>query len=248
MLNKNDDEHLARRRIDDCINAASSGTIRFTRFISPPIAALAAGRAAKSGVRTVFYGGYDGAERTVAAFMPSDYGGGTIRFPVCCVRITNNSSFALSHRDYLGALMSLSVERDVIGDIVENDTGCCVFMLEPFVELVKAELTTVGRAGVSVDIAESVNVAPAQPETLSVNVSSMRFDCIVAAVTNKNRAFAKEIIECSRANLNYAVCENASAQLKTGDVFTIRGYGKYGVGEQLGKSKKDRIFLEMIKY
>ena len=76
-------------------------------------------------------GGYEGAERQIAAFVPdalsylmedvsSDSGFSPFSWPISCIRIEPlNLKFAepLSHRDILGALMHLGIERSKMGDI-----------------------------------------------------------------------------------------------------------------------------------
>lgn len=75
------------------------------------------------------FGGYEEAERQIAAFLPDalsyDYGENEELFlsmyPIRCIRISHCSgkfSEALTHRDYLGALIHLGIERSRLGDIV----------------------------------------------------------------------------------------------------------------------------------
>lgn len=80
----------------------------------------------QKGVRYVLAGGYPMAERKVGMFLPSYLEeGDESMLPVSCVHILPlNEKFAdkLSHRDYLGALMNLGIERHKTGDIVTDGT------------------------------------------------------------------------------------------------------------------------------
>ena len=73
------------------------------------------------GVRYVLSGGYEAAERKAALFLPSyAEDGDASMLPIAVVRISPlNEKFAdaLSHRDFLGSLMNLGVERYKLGDI-----------------------------------------------------------------------------------------------------------------------------------
>ena len=69
------------------------------------------------------YGGYDFSERQMVAFLPDalyyDYD-----YPIQIIEISPvNKRFAeeLNHRDYLGAVMNLGIERCKIGDIIAED-------------------------------------------------------------------------------------------------------------------------------
>ena len=74
------------------------------------------------GVRYVLSGGYEAAERKAALFLPSyAEDGDASMLPIAVVRISPlNEKFAdaLSHRDFLGSLMNLGVERYKLGDIL----------------------------------------------------------------------------------------------------------------------------------
>lgn len=63
------------------------------------------------------YGGREEAERKILRFGSEAELGYEQPFPICCIRIRPLSAkFAdkLSHRDYLGALMNLGIERSTM--------------------------------------------------------------------------------------------------------------------------------------
>ena len=80
------------------------------------------------GVIVEFYGGYENAERQMVAFHP-DALMFQWEYPVDCIRITPKAlkfSEELTHRDYLGAILNLGVDRSVVGDIlVDEIQGTC---------------------------------------------------------------------------------------------------------------------------
>ena len=78
------------------------------------------------------YGGYDLSERQMAAFLPDalyyDY-----EYPVQIIEIRPlNKRFAedLTHRDYLGAVMNLGIERCKLGDIIVEEGRALLFVKE----------------------------------------------------------------------------------------------------------------------
>lgn len=75
------------------------------------------------------FGGYDGAERAVAAF-----GNGCqyAEFPVKIIKaepLSQKFADKLSHRDFLGSLMGLGIKRNVLGDIVIKENTGYIFAL-----------------------------------------------------------------------------------------------------------------------
>ena len=85
---------------------------------------LASQKLQQSGVHVKLFGGYEHAERQIAAFYPDslDIFLGTILLN--CLKITPKAlrfSEDLSHRDFLGAILNLGVDRSVIGDILYQE-------------------------------------------------------------------------------------------------------------------------------
>ena len=80
---------------------------------------------------TESFGGYELAERQIAVFRPeaplfcTDY-------PICCLKIAPlQEKFAehLTHRDYLGAVLNLGLDRSCLGDILVEETESYLFCL-----------------------------------------------------------------------------------------------------------------------
>ena len=83
------------------------------------------------GVSVKLFGGYDHAERQMAAFYPGTVGF-SWEYPIDCLKITPKAlrfSEELGHRDYLGAILNLGVDRSVVGDILIKDKEAWVFCL-----------------------------------------------------------------------------------------------------------------------
>ena len=84
------------------------------------------------------YGGYDLSERQMAVFLPDalyyEY-----EYPIQTIEVIPlNKKFSedLTHRDYLGALMNLGIERCKIGDIIAEDHKALIFVKEEMAEYV----------------------------------------------------------------------------------------------------------------
>ena len=90
-------------------------------------------------------GGYHGAERQMIAFYPTDLGF-YWEYPICCLKIEPKAvkfSEALTHRDYLGTILGLGVERSVIGDILVKEHGAWVFCHNKIADFIMKNLCRV---------------------------------------------------------------------------------------------------------
>lgn len=193
-----------------------------------------------------FYGGYDGAARTVMGAGESDID--IDDFPIEPVYFVFRENNSLSHRDFLGALMSIGIERDCVGDIIVNK-GCAVCFLKTEISrFVKSQISKIGRVGVKITDKKpnSLNISNSFEEKI-LTVASMRLDVIVAALTGRSREKTAELILAGKVCYNYIQTQNVSLKISGNDILSIRGYGKYIIEEQLGLTKKGRIKLS-IKY
>ena len=81
------------------------------------------------GVVIECFGGYSQAERQMMAFH-SDALAFPWEYPITCLKIQPKAvrfSEELTHRDYLGAVLNLGIERSVIGDILIQDKIAWMF-------------------------------------------------------------------------------------------------------------------------
>jgi len=197
------------------------------------------------------HGGGEDAERRVAFFLPDylapedfDPGEHLTAFRIRC-RFS-----APGHRDVLGSLLGLGIERWTLGDIYAEGEAAWFYCLPTVAEHIKRELTHIGRASVQVaEILLSEVPAPKRErEEQSFTVSSLRLDAVIAGTWNLSRADAVERIEGGLVSLNYAPCLKPAAELEPGDIFSLRGSGKAALAEIGGKSRKDRTRVRVDIY
>ena len=81
------------------------------------------------GVNVRLFGGYEHAERQMAAFFPPSLSFDW-EYPIDCLKLSPKAlrfSEDLGHRDYLGAVLNLGVDRSVVGDILLKDKEAWLF-------------------------------------------------------------------------------------------------------------------------
>lgn len=194
-----------------------------------------------------FYGGYEGSERNVASFSEDEVD--FSEYPIISVYFKFRKSDKLSHRDFLGALMGLGIERGSVGDIIINEGQAVVFVKEEIAHYITSQITKIGRVGVRIVSENECDISFVKnTELLSVIVSSMRLDVIVAALSGLSRDKTAKLILSGKVSVNYNEVKNVSHFLKENDILTIRGSGKFIVKEQSGLTKKGRLKINIEHY
>ena len=202
-------------------------------------------------VRFVLSGGFESSERKVVCFLPS-YEEELVDPPYDCVRIAPlNRKFAedLSHRDYLGAIMNLGIERSMLGDIVIKDGNAYVFVLRKLSHYLTESLTTIRHTSITAEITDDAGeILKPEFEEIQGTVSSVRMDSIVALCGRLSRTKAAAYIESEKVFVNGQVITNVSRSLKDGEIISIRGIGKFKFGSAGGQTKKGRTVVTLLKY
>ncbi len=202
-------------------------------------------------VRYKLTGGFLASERKLVQFLPS-YMEETDDPPFDCLRIGPSSpKFAeeLTHRDYLGAIMSLGIERSVMGDLTLKDGAAYVFVLKKMSRYLTENLAQVRHTPVSVSIIESAeDVAEPDCEPIRGSVSSMRLDAVTALAARLSRTKACELIAAEKVLVNGRPELSVSRILKEGEILTVRGAGKFRIGESGGQTKKGRTTVTVYRY
>ena len=150
-----------------------------------------------------------------------------------------------THRDFLGAILGLGIERDCVGDIIvgEETFFLTTRKIAPFIV---QNLDKVGRLGVKLKEVplESVPDKNEPYDEIEASVASLRLDALISAAFNVSRTIAAQGIEAGLVSLNFLPCENPAKILEKGDLISYRGKGRAKVFELGGISKKGRQFVK----
>ncbi len=171
------------------------------------------------------------------------------RIAVACIR---GSGFVrLGHRDYMGTILGLGIKRAMIGDIaVKGKHECEVYCTEAACRVISEQLEGIGRDTVKVSVRP---VAPGERierryEEMLVNVASLRLDCLVRELANVSRESAQRLIASGAVELDHREETAADTRVAAGSTLSVRGVGKFLVGEQQGTTRKDRLRIKVYKY
>ena len=264
-------------RLNDLCDRGARGEAAVSPYLTPREAKYARIHlsARIRGGTAVLWGGYPEAER-VRVFILPDYTEGlvdsealashpvaalaeaglddlveTLREAVCPVSVKGSGFRELTHRDYLGSILGLGLERDAIGDILIPDTHNAILLTDARVgDFLKTSLEKVATDTVKVcRVPEGTALAGTRRlQPISDTVASQRLDCVVAALCNLSREKAQMAVRAGLCELDYEAVEDCSATVTAPAVISVRGYGKFAVHAFDGTTRKGRVRLVAGKY
>lgn len=192
---------------------------------------------------TVF-GGYDPAERCIVRFGNPDEFGYEEQFPIAvleAVPLMAKFSDDLNHRDFLGAVMNLGIERNILGDIIVKEKRAYIFCLESMADYICENLTRIKHTSVSVKRCEAPDeIFKPKFEDRMIQVSSARIDAVIAKTFNFSRNVTVPMFMRGLVFLNGKECTENSKSLKPGDTISVRGHGKFVFEGPVNTSKKGK--------
>lgn len=203
--------------------------------------------------RHFFFGGYEGAERTVCAFLPDwqeadDWGGEDC--PVSALRASFPEDAPLSHRDFLGSILGLGITREKVGDLLVEPGRCDIVILKEIEPFLLLHLEGAGRTRLKLRSADLAALTPRAPEVRLIRdtVATLRLDAVASSGFSLPRSKAADLISSGKLHLNHRECLKPDKAVAEGDVLTCRGLGKCLVKSAGGLSKKGRIMIELERY
>lgn len=201
--------------------------------------------------KSQFYGGHAYAERQIIYFGDAATLGYEEVPPIVCLAITPVSKKYqdnLSHRDFLGSLMQLGIERSMIGDICIVDNIGYVFCLEHIAPIIIQQLTKIKHTFVSCTLQEtSLEFKPNLKEIVGT-ISSCRLDTMIGLAFQLSRSQSVSYIQDKKVFVNgKLVCSNGSP-VKEGVIVSVRGLGRFLFQEISGTSKKGKLCVILQKF
>ena len=249
-------DELVISRIEDKIRQCRDGYyVTSTGLLDSHEQALAKSVMRKaSDVKTFLYGGYDGAERRMLICVPADLpmtqdeaAEGLLEV----LRISKPSiSLELTHRDYLGSLLGLGIDRSVTGDILVRSDGADVIIVPEIADFLLSEYTQAGRTHITAKVVPltELKVPEIRTEIIRDTVPSCRLDTVISSAFRLSRAKAAEAIRGGIVSVDHIECLKPDARVEEGSSLVLRGKGKAVLREVGGESKKGRIWIVIERH
>lgn len=242
---------LAKRFVDLSRQAEQKDIVLFSDFLN-----LNELNIFRQGISELYsgyetFGGYELSERQMIAFIPDalcyawDY-------PIACLKITPvNKKFAeiLSHRDVLGSLMNLGIERSKLGDILVNEEEIYVFCLENIAGFLMDELTRIRHTVVKCEqIRQDSFTFELKKELVEGIITSNRLDNVIACVCKTSRSQASQWIKGGKVFLNNRQTLQTTVECKPGELISVRSVGRFRFLDSYGETRKGRLKIQYEKY
>lgn len=253
-------------RLQDLSRRAERGEVGVTPFLSPREAHFSKEFLKGMGVEARAFGGFSEAERTRLYLLP-DYmteENGVSEFSellrdfgfdseIRALRIEGSGYRALSHRDFLGSLLGLGLDRSVVGDILVDSTEnrrAVVFCDAAIAEFIRAELSQVANDKVKVSLIgiEEIELPKREFAIIRDTVASPRLDSVVAALCGLSREKARETVLGGLVELNFESEDRPDRTVSAPTLLSVRGVGRFRVTALSDRTKKGRLRLEAERY
>lgn len=249
-------EHFFVQHLQDLsLRAYHSGYPCFTEFLtSGELSLLLQNRKNFSQVKVETWGGHEDCDHKMGGFFPEDYMEDFRKsFPISCIQVrVANQKYAkeLTHRDYLGAILNLGIERSTIGDIRICDQTAYVFCNLELVPFIMSSLDRIGHSLVICkEISDITDIPDQQFEIKHQSVASLRLDNIVSAMIGSSRGKASELIAQGKVIAQHEERYSNSFRCPNDAVLSIRGYGKFRLLFHEGDlTKKGKQKITIYKY
>jgi len=239
-----DDEKLLYSRLEDTLYLSNKrGCPCFLGFLDLREQALVLQKL--SGLRVgnwQMYGGHEEAERSMLAVFPDFYSADDIIYPFSAVAFRYRSAQILTHRDFLGTILSTGVRRDKVGDILCGEGLTVVFLCEEIVPYICEQIQKVGGEGVVIqqDYCGDLPISRRYIE-IQDTVASPRLDAALKALIRVSREEAARMIRSGFVSVDHLPTDNVSYTLSAPCTVSVRGYGRFLVDRFGPETKKGRL-------
>ena len=197
------------------------------------------------------FGGYESSERQMVAFL-TDALCYEKKYPISVIKIEPlHKKYAenLSHRDYLGSILNLGIDRSKLGDILVEDEYAIVFLHESLEDFFVKEVKRIRHTSVKASIVDEKDFYYI-PKTKEIKgtVSSMRLDSLIALAFSSSRSKLISYIEGGRVIVNGKMVTSNGYKIKDNDIVSVRGLGRFCFRECLSQTKKGRYLVTIDLY
>ena len=197
------------------------------------------------------FGGYENAERQMVAFHP-DALAFTWEYPIDCLKIEPKAikfSESLTHRDYLGALLNLGIERSVIGDIVVQEKAAWFFCQNKMTDFFLDNLCRVRHTNILITKVDDPDELPRPKlETINGTCASVRLDSLISLAFKASRSSMVSYIEGGQVFVNGKLITSNGYEPKKDDIISVRGKGRFIFDGMSHQTKKGRCGVRVLRY
>ena len=244
-INDNSKRLEMRKIIDKIESVLNNHEIEITDFLDPYEIYLAKSILNRfTQLEYIEFGGIPSSERMIIVIFPYYYDIRTIDLNLSYLRISGDIS-DLTHKDFLGGLLSLGIKRTKLGDILVHNSYVDIIVKMEISDFILMNLERIGNSKVTIIRVEQDKLKAATIKYNDINcfVTSLRLDVFLSSIYNLSRTDSINIIKAGNVKVNWEIIDKPSKELKKGDNISTKGYGRSLLYSIDGKSKKGRLHL-----
>ena len=196
-------------------------------------------------IETIKDGGYPDAQRVRVVFVYQSQYESEV---VCLTACIQQKFVQLTHRDVLGALMALDLDRSQFGDCFVLEDRIVVYCSASIAKYVSINCTQIHRLPVHFEVSNTTYQPNQQFAILNINIASLRLDNVVGALLGCSRNIASQYIESGQVKVNHEKIEDCKRLCHNDDTISIAKIGRFKILDGLKVTRKNRFVIEVKKY
>jgi len=205
--------------------------------------------------RYITYGGYAQSERQMAAFLSDALflRKEPVNWPFATLSaqpLHEKYGQELRHRDYLGAILNLGIDRSKIGDILVIEKSAYFFVHLSLTSFIIDELTRISHTDVTVNLFEENHDFSLSKNYKEIRgtVASIRLDNLLSLAFSASRSRFSDVIEAGKVFVNGRMITTNAYKIKDGDIISVRGMGKVQYMGVQSITRKNRLTVIIHRY
>lgn len=171
---------------------------------------------------------------------------------IFAIKIIPKENSLLKHKDYMGAVYSLGIQNNMIGDIFLCDSGVYVSFMKTVENYILNNLFKVKNQEISI---QNIDITSDELRNMHINyidrtliVPSLRIDAIISTLYNIGRADSKQKIISGDLYINDKNIIVPDTKLKTNDIVSMKRCGKFKFIEVLSETRSGNYRINLKVY
>lgn len=257
-MKEKDDKILLAQVSDKIEMCENKNKIEYTNFLDLAQIELVQNYIDKLKIENyISYGGYEQSERKLFVIYPEKFNSTVVEknlvsiVKIVRIQLPDELKGKYAHRDYLGAVIKIGVKREKVGDIIVDNDGADIIVekdISKFLLENLSGLTRFSKSKITIEKIDNLRTVEVRREEREIIVSSLRLDNVISELARCSRNKALDIINMERVFVNFQCETKKTKQIKTGDMVTIRGKGRFYIKELVGQTKSGRVIVKIEKF
>lgn len=165
-------------------------------------------------------------------------------FDIVLMQATYANKFInLTHRDVMGAFLSLGIERTKLGDIFVDDGLLQFVTTNDIAPYILMNLTRIKNANIQLEEKPLSDIVIQKDKWMENDhvVSSLRLDVVLKSIYRLSRKHAATYITKKQVKLNHKTVDDVSYVVYEGDLISVRGLGRSKILQVSGRTRKNKV-------